>query len=548
MLCARIARRSAGWPGRLATVDWCRRSRRASRRSGRRTRSASSALRRSASRSLLAGPVPPAASRSSRRGVADRRAGAGRARRRGRPARARARRPDGPPQSVRGKPRSRQAFAQVRRRLRRPQVCARCRRTCHRRCGGARRQAGGVRQRLRAVLARRSGQAECASGDVASPTTVVLFGDSHAAMWDPALNPVAEQQHWRLETLAKVTCPLLDLPIVSPYLGRQIHRVRAVAQSDGSARLMPERPGLVVLEHGPPLRRRFRVRVVRPGVARCADAAGGRDPGDTGANVLVLGPVPDPQSVGADVPVGPHGRRVRLLAAAGGRVGRRRHRRLRPRRYRRRRRGITRTSTELFCTGERCPVIVGNTWCSATTTTSPSNTRRHSRPSSPRWPTGHLHRADRLRRFLQSHPVRVSHSAGGRCSCESTTTGGEHGQQTRIPKAELTGIYGAIVKRMSARCSARWPNRSRSLAQPEGAQFIFTLGRQARKWDACDKTLKSFAHMAVAAGRMQLLPGLRLLPRPQRGARRTKHARCPAGASRTCSPRWSGTCSSTPKR
>ncbi len=32
---------------------------------------------------------------------------------------------------------------------------------------------------------------------------------------------------------------------------------------------------------------------------------------------------------------------------------------------------------------------------------------------------------------------------------------------TRIPKAELTGIYGAVVKRMSAGCSATWPSRSR---------------------------------------------------------------------------------------
>ncbi|NKU56538.1 acyltransferase, partial [Rhodococcus hoagii] len=40
------------------------------------------------------------------------------------------------------------------------------------------------------------GQDECASGDVASPSTVALVGDSHAAMWTPALEPVAEQRHW----------------------------------------------------------------------------------------------------------------------------------------------------------------------------------------------------------------------------------------------------------------------------------------------------------------------------------------------------------------
>ena len=32
--------------------------------------------------------------------------------------------------------------------------------------------------------------------------------------------------------------------------------------------------------------------------------------------------------------------------------------------------------------------------------------------------------------------------------------------RTRIPKAELTGPYGALVKRMSQKCSERCLNRS----------------------------------------------------------------------------------------
>src|SRR5262249_39192758 len=47
---------------------------------------------------------------------------------------------------------------------------------------------------------REVGQSECAKGDTASPTTVALIGDSHAAMWDPALQQVVAQRHWRLET------------------------------------------------------------------------------------------------------------------------------------------------------------------------------------------------------------------------------------------------------------------------------------------------------------------------------------------------------------
>ena len=71
---------------------------------------------------------------------------------------------------------------------------------------------------------------------------------------------------------------------------------------------------------------------------------------------------------------------------------------------------------------------------------------------------------------------------------------------TRIPKAELTGIYGAIVKRMSRRMlgdvaepvEVAWHNR-------KVLNFSFSVSRKAQKWDQCDENLKSFAHMAAAS-------------------------------------------------
>ena len=60
----------------------------------------------------------------------------------------------------------------------------------------------------------------CVFGDTESSTTVVLFGDSHAAMWFPAVEQAAEQLGWRLITWTKATCPPFPLPIVSPVLGR----------------------------------------------------------------------------------------------------------------------------------------------------------------------------------------------------------------------------------------------------------------------------------------------------------------------------------------
>jgi alkylhydroperoxidase family enzyme len=71
---------------------------------------------------------------------------------------------------------------------------------------------------------------------------------------------------------------------------------------------------------------------------------------------------------------------------------------------------------------------------------------------------------------------------------------------TRVPTAEITGVYGAVLKRVSKRLLGRvpaplgvyWHNRPVLMA-------TMRLGAKTQKWDACDLSLKSFAHMAVAA-------------------------------------------------
>jgi peptidoglycan/LPS O-acetylase OafA/YrhL len=61
----------------------------------------------------------------------------------------------------------------------------------------------------------------CVFGNPDSDTSVVLFGDSHAAQWFPAFQRAAEEQDWRLVTLTKSGCPALDLPVFQPQLGRR---------------------------------------------------------------------------------------------------------------------------------------------------------------------------------------------------------------------------------------------------------------------------------------------------------------------------------------
>jgi hypothetical protein len=46
----------------------------------------------------------------------------------------------------------------------------------------------------------------CPQGDLRASRSLILFGDSHAAVWLPALIPIAENEHWRLIPLIKDAC------------------------------------------------------------------------------------------------------------------------------------------------------------------------------------------------------------------------------------------------------------------------------------------------------------------------------------------------------
>jgi peptidoglycan/LPS O-acetylase OafA/YrhL len=200
------------------------------------------------------------------------------------------------------------------------------------------------------------GQAQCASGDGASATTVALVGDSHAAMWNPALEPVAQQRHWRLETLAKVTCPLMQLPITSPYLGREYTECEQW-RTEIIHRLQGERPKLILVGMSRRYGADFGFTSYDPAwIASLTRLVS--ELRSTGAAVLVLGPIPDPHTTvptclsahlddaGACAPArleavndGGIAAEAAATAAGGGRYA---------------------DLTALFCTVARCPVIVGN--------------------------------------------------------------------------------------------------------------------------------------------------------------------------------------------
>ncbi len=88
----------------------------------------------------------------------------------------------------------------------------------------------------------------CAYGNPRGATTVVLFGDSHAAQWFPALERIATVRGWRLVSLTKSGCASADVQVYSPLYGR---RYTECDQWRRAAlwRIARERPALVVVSN-----------------------------------------------------------------------------------------------------------------------------------------------------------------------------------------------------------------------------------------------------------------------------------------------------------
>ncbi|WP_179475820.1 acyltransferase family protein [Mycolicibacterium vinylchloridicum] len=205
-----------------------------------------------------------------------------------------------------------------------------------------------------------TGQPECAVGDTNSPTTVALVGDSHAAMWNPAFRRIADERHWRIETLAKAGCPLLDLPASIPALLRTYTECDQW-RSQITDRLRNERPRLIVLSMW-----RAYGSVDWPAAFSPYDRAWldsltrtVREFREIGSQVVVLGPIPSPAEM---VPVCLSAHLDDVTAcepersaavnepgiaaeAAAVKAGD----------------GQYVDVTDLFCTADRCPVIVGDT-------------------------------------------------------------------------------------------------------------------------------------------------------------------------------------------
>jgi alkylhydroperoxidase family enzyme len=71
---------------------------------------------------------------------------------------------------------------------------------------------------------------------------------------------------------------------------------------------------------------------------------------------------------------------------------------------------------------------------------------------------------------------------------------------TRVPQAEITGVYGTVLKKMSKKMVGEVPDALGVMWHNRPVLKVsMGTGRKATKWNKCDKDLKSYAHMAAAS-------------------------------------------------
>lgn len=116
----------------------------------------------------------------------------------------------------------------------------------------------GARQDVPAVYAKgchvpiRADEAKaCQAGDPSASRVAVLFGDSHAAHWYPALDDLGAKQGWRIVSITKSACPWVNTPMDVEQGGfRRPYRECEAWRTAALKSITAMRPALVILASG----------------------------------------------------------------------------------------------------------------------------------------------------------------------------------------------------------------------------------------------------------------------------------------------------------
>jgi hypothetical protein len=88
--------------------------------------------------------------------------------------------------------------------------------------------------------------APCLYGNLASHTTIALFGDSHALSWFPAVEQMAEDRGWKLLSLTMSACTPADMPVWNASFNR-VSAACANWRSLAIARLVKAHPAIILV-------------------------------------------------------------------------------------------------------------------------------------------------------------------------------------------------------------------------------------------------------------------------------------------------------------
>lgn len=193
---------------------------------------------------------------------------------------------------------------------------------------------------------------DCVYGDAKGTTTIVLYGDSHAAQWFPALRTISEQHGWRLVVMTKKRCPSAAIPTVEMKQECFTWRDNVVKQ------IGELKPDLVMMSG-------YRYRAAGWAGSMSPDKAWARGLNDTltamrplAKQVLVLGDTPSPKGDAPSCLAG-NVRSVSRCVAT-------RQEAIRPGRLSAERKvaadhdAVFIPTSDWLCTPKKCPVIIGN--------------------------------------------------------------------------------------------------------------------------------------------------------------------------------------------